>query len=112
MENLPRALDSLPPQLREQIPINQAIAGSFIRGLPTHWRSANLRLVWDTDTSAMTLHITSPDATEPPTASAELQAAAEQLNAFRQKYRAAWADATFAVALAEGQQWSVSLEFS
>lgn len=105
-------LNNLPPRIREQMSINQAMAGALVRGVPPHWRAAKFHVNWAVATAEMSLEVTSPDDPQSTPVTEEMRAAAEQLSAFRQKYRLPWIGATFGIVATETQGWEVSAEFT
>jgi len=109
---MPVDLNALPPQLREQFSLNQALVTALVRGVPKHWNSATLQAKWAHETSQMSLTVTSPDDPQPANITEEIQAAAEQLTSFRQKYRMSWIEATFSIVKSDTQGWQVSVEFA
>lgn len=105
-------LNKVPPQIREQMVVNQALAGALIRGVPSHWRSAKLQVVWAESPAEMSLSVTSSDDPQTVDVTEEMRIAAAQLSEFRQKYRIPWVGVTFGIVMTETQGWEVSAEFN
>lgn len=103
--------ENLPPVIREQIPLNQALAAALIAAIPADWQAAGVRLTWPSPETPMTVEIGGENQVFPGPMPDQLREAAANFDAFRAKYRLPFQAVVLELRASAEHGWQMKLGF-
>jgi hypothetical protein len=104
-------IDYNDPRIKDQIPINQAIAEALIEAMPEGWEAIELSLDWRDAREGMTQALRSPETDEELFVAYELTKVTTQLDEHRDKYDMRWEQAKYTIRKNADGNWEVHAEF-